>query len=325
MKSGRTYRCPVCKKPLTKPEFDRALKFHEAQREQVLTLQNQITEIKRKSTAQERHIKLEARRVERQRTLRIVGNATREASKWKERFRLLQRGRTAQEYGPEFELTMLRRLRTEFRGDDIRPTPGGRGRDVLHVVKENGTVAGSIIYECKWSPRISGSHIRQAALAKTSRRAEFAVLVTSGSKRGFGGLAEKGGVLIVAPPCVLSMASLLRLHLIGLLRAGVERKHRAKVAHQLLNFIKSPEFKNPMEEVVRTAQALKEGVKEEHRWHVADWKKRLGAYERIRWDGFAVHENLRRVFQGEKPRPMLQPRGGPELPGMGSRSNPQRY
>lgn len=248
------------------------------------------------------------RKAERARTERIVGNANKEATKWKKRFELLKRGQTPQEYGPQFEQNILRRLRKEFKSDNIQRTPGGRGGDLLHIVREHGRIAGSIIYECKWTPRIKDKDIRQAALAKMSRRAEFAVLVTSGTKNGFGGMAEIDGVLIVSPFCVVHIAALLRLHLVEILRAGIEKEQRAKIADQLLRFIKSPEFKNPMDEIVRTADSLQEGVRKEYRWHVGDWKKRLSAYERIRWDSSAVQENLRRVFHGEKPKQMIQPR-----------------
>ena len=122
------------------------------------------------------------------------------------------------------------------------------------------------------------------------------------------------GVVIVAPACVVSIAGLLRLHLREIFRAGIEKRQRARVANQLLKFIKSPEFKNPMEELVRVAENLKEGVADEYRWHLADWKKRLTSYERIRWDGYAVQDNLRRVFHGEPPKQMIQPRSIPALP-----------
>jgi len=102
--------------------------------------------------------------------------------------------------------------------------------------------------------------------------------------------------------------------LLEMFRAGIEKKRRTKIANQLLKFIKSPEFKNPIEEVVRTAESLKDGVEEEYRWHVNDWKKRLTAYARIRWDSFSVQENLRRVLRGETPKQMTQPREKPALP-----------
>ena len=340
------YRCPVCKKPLTKKEFDKALHIHEAQQKHIEDERSKLSEEKRriksdfedkerafKSHMEDKERKFseeqrafkskekgikkaatkKAREAERARTGRIVGNAKQEAAKWKRRFELLKRGQTAQEYGIDFEPVMLRRLRTEFPADTISRTPGGRGGDILHTVRENGRSAGSIIYECKWTPRISGSHVAQAARAKMLRRAEFAVLITSGTKRGFMGMDKMGGVFVVHPACLLSMAGLLRQHIVAMLRAGIEKKQRAKIANQLLRFIKSPEFKNPMDEVVRTAETLKDGIKKEFEWHKRNWDDRWHAYGRIRFDGFAIQENLRLVLHGSKPREMVQPRERPAL------------
>jgi len=141
-----------------------------------------------------------------------------------------------------------------------------------------------------------------------SRRAQFAVLVTSGIRRGFNGLDAEFGVTIVAPAGVLALAGLLRTHIVEMFRAGIEKKRRTKIANQLLKFIKSPEFKNPIEEVIRTAEKLREGIREEFRWHKNDWERRWDAYGRIRWDGFAIQENLGRVFHGDVPRQMIQPK-----------------
>jgi hypothetical protein len=304
----------VCKKPLTKKEYDKALHIHEAQQEHVEAQKQLLAQQRRAFDAHKKEVVQQARIAERDRARRIIGNKDRKLAEMRERLKLLKRGKTPQEYGPEFEDRMLKRLRAEFPGDDIKRTPGSRGGDVIHIVKENAKVAGTIIYECKWTPRISASHIRQAARAKMTRHAEFAVLVTSGTRNGFGGMDVAPGVVIVAPACVLSMAGLLRLHIVEMFRAGIEKRRRAKIANQLLRFIKSPQFKNPMEEVVRTAESLKDGVEDEYNWHIADWKKRLNAYERIRWDGFAVQENLRRVFHGEAPKQMIQPRERPALP-----------
>jgi hypothetical protein len=314
MASKLKYKCPVCKKPLTKEEYESAMKIQEAQAKHLEHKEREFADKVRRFEAEKKRIKKDARESERIRSKRLLAGKDKQLQVMRDRIRQLQRGKTPQEEGPEFEVKLLKRLRAEFKDDDVQPTKGGRGGDVLHIVKEGGKIAGIIIYECKWTPRISGSHVRQAAQAKMARQAQFAVLVTSGTKRGFNGLAEMSGVLVVAPAGVLALAGLLRNHLIEMLRAGIEKKRRTKIANQLLKFIKSPEFKNPIEEVVRTAENLKEGVEEEYEWHVNDWKKRLTAYERIRWDGFAVQENLRRVFHGEAPKHMIQPKEKPALP-----------
>jgi hypothetical protein len=314
MAQTQKYRCPVCKKPLTKKEFERAFKIHEAQKEHVEARERQLREKERRFEDEKKKVKKEARESERQRTRRIFKGKDLQIGKLREVVRALKRGKTQQEFGPEFEVKLVKRLRMEFKDDDIQPTKGGRGGDVMHIVKEGGKVAGSIIYECKWTPRISGSHIRQAAQAKMSRRAQFAVLVTSGTRRGFNGLDAELGVTIVAPAGVLALAGLLRDHLVEMFRAGIEKKQRTRMANQLLKFIKSPEFKNPIEEIVRTGESLREGILEEFNWHKLDWERRWNAYGRIRWDGLAIQENLKRVFHGEAPKQMSQPKEKLALP-----------
>ncbi len=312
MARAEKYKCPVCKKPLTKKEFDRALRIHEARQEHVEHQRRELEQKKREFEAHKKQVKQQARASERARTKRIIGNKDRKIGELKDTIKLLKRGKTPQEYGPEFEVKLVKRLQDEFKGDHVKHM--GKGGDVLHIVKEGGKDAGIIIYECKWTPRISGSHIRQAARAKMSRNAQFAVLVTSGTRRGFNGLDADFGVTIVSPAGVLALAGLLRNHLIEMFRAGIEKRRRTKIANQLLKFIKSTEFKNPIEEVIRTAEHLREGIMEEFRWHKNDWEKRWNAYGRIRWDGLVIQENLRRVFHAEAPKQMTQPKETLALP-----------
>ena len=314
MANHKTYRCPVCKKQLTKTEFERAFKIHEGQKQHLEAQQRTLAEKERRFKEKEKQVKKDARESERKRSQRILEGKDRQLTKLRETIRALKRGRTQQEFGPDFEAKLVKRLRAEFEGDDIQPTKGGRGGDVLHTVKESGKEAGCIIYECKWTPRIAKRHIRQTADAKMTRRAHFAVLVTSGTRRGFNGLDSDSGVTIVAPAGVIALAGLLRTHLLEMLRAGIEKRRRTKIANHLLKFIKSPEFKNPIEEVVRTSEQLRAGIVEEFRWHERDWERRWNAYSKIRWDGLAIQENLRRVFHGEAAKRLMQPKERLALP-----------
>jgi hypothetical protein len=320
MQKQKTYRCPVCKKPLTKREFDRALHIHEAQqgrlREWEQRLRNQQREMPKKLKA----AREEARNSEKGKTARMVKGYKEKMKRMQERMKQLEAGTTPQSEGLADEAKLTKRLTEEFGGagrDDVQRK--GHGGDVLHFIKDNGQIAGIIIYECKRTPTIKNSHCRQAFQAKQSRHADFAVLVTTGTKKGFGGLTEMEGVLVVAQQAVISLADLLRTHLIAMLRAGIEKKKRAKIANQLLRFIKSPDFKNPIEELVNIADDLEDGVKKEFQWHMRDWERRVVAYRRIKWDGSAIQDNLRRVLHGEKPKRLDQPKVPLQIPDSFSR------
>jgi len=169
--------------------------------------------------------------------------------------------------------------------------------------------AGKIIYECKRTPRISSAHLQQAASAKQFREADFAVLVTTGTRKGFSGLAEDGGVLIVAPLGVIPLAHLLREHIIRMVRAKITREKRAVVAHKLLKYITSPQFRNPIEEVTRIATELQQMIVQEWKDHKRVWEKRWNHYQRIHWDGAQIAANVNLVLQCKEPKSLVQPKG----------------
>jgi hypothetical protein len=311
------YRCPVCKKPLTKKEYDKALHIHEGPQKQLRALKARFREQKRAMSARLKSAKQdgrsEGRKTEQQKTGRMVKGYKEKMARMQERMRQLESGTTPQLEGLCDETKLVNRLRKEWPKDEVLRK--GHGGDVLHMVKDGGQVAGVIIYECKREPTIKNRHVRQAFRAKQSRHADFAVLVTTGTKRGFGGLAETSGVLVVAQQAVISLADLLRTHLIEMLRAGIQKEKRAKIANQLLRFIKSTDFKNPIEEVVSIADGLEEDIKKEFVRHMNDWKRRVTAYRRIKWDGSAIQENVRRVLHGAKPKHLDQPKAPLLLPG----------
>jgi hypothetical protein len=312
MANQKMYRCPVCKKPLTKEEYERALHIHKERQARLQNWELQLREKERNLGKKVKAAREEGRKSEKEKAARMVKGYKEKLHRMQERMRQLESGVTPQTEGLADEVKLTNRLRQEFPGDIVDRK--GHGGDVLHTVRDSGQVAGVIIYECKRTPTLKNSHVRQAYRNKQTRHADFAVLVTTGSKKGFGGITEISGVLVVSPLGVISLADLLRHYLIEMLRAKIERNKRVKIANQLLRFITSADFKNPIEEVIRTASQLEEGVKKEFEWHMNDWKRRVLAYRRIKWDGSTVQENVKRVLHGAKPKRLEQPRA-PLLPG----------
>jgi len=312
----KTYRCPVCKKPLTEKEYEEALgilgeKEKHFQREKIELL-HRIRELQKR----ERQARKEGKEEEQRRTKRLLAGKERDIQALKERIRQLRSGTTPQTEGLEFEPQLAARLQREFPDDKVDHK--GKGGDVLHIVRFNDKAAGTIIYECKRTDRIESEHIRQAYRAKQSREADFAVLVTTGQRwqrRSFSGLAQQDGVLIVAPLGAVPLASLLRLHLIEMLRAELTEKKRALIAQRLLQHITSPQFKNPIEGIVQTARELEKVLKGEMREHRRVWEKRWHHYHAIRWDGTQVQSNLHLVLHGKQPQPIASPKIEPlQLP-----------
>ena len=323
-KLAKTYPCPVCGKPLTKSEFEKALEIHSAKEKHLQDLENDLRKKERRlkedvaraiEAGQKAGEKKEKRRAE-----RLMAGQKRHIKKLEERITQLEKGTTPQTDGLEFEEKLLSRLKKEFQGfgDDIQ-RKGKLVGDIVHIVRYEGKDAGKIIYECKRTPKISGKHVQQTYQAKQSAHADFAVLVTTGRKRGFGGLMTMDGVLVVAPLGVIPLATLLRTNLIEMLRSKVTQKHRAKVAQQLLKYITSPQLRNPIEEVIHLSSNLQDMVKEEFDDHVDVWKKRLLHYQKINWDGSQVQSNLRLILHGKEPKTLVQPKLQALLPAVNGR------
>lgn len=297
------FKCPVCRKSLTKQEYERALGIL-GEREKHLThekseLQRKLREIRE----QARKAKAEGVKTERSRTQRLLAGRDKEIQKLKERLNQLKKGTTPQTEGLEFEETLTIRLRREFPDDKIEHK--GKGGDILHFVNFAGKPAGLIVYECKRTPRIDTKHIHQANQAKKTREADFAVLVTTGKRSGFSGLAQMSGVLVISPLGVVPLASLLRAHLIEMIKAKITKDKRAIIAQSLMRYITSPQFKNPIEEVIEVAAELQEMLKEEAKDHFRLWRKRWDRYQTIHWDNAQIQSNLERVLHGKEPKTLL--------------------
>jgi len=310
----KTYRCPVCKKPLSKREYEQALGIL-GEREKHLHHEREMLQKRfqrergsllraiRLARAEAKKARREGAEAERSRVNRLLAGKSEEIRRLKERVEQLKRGSTPQTEGLELETTLAARLRREFPEDEIRHE--GRSGDVLHVVTVNRRPAGRIIYECKRTPNIPSQHISQALQAKRSRDADYAVLVTTGRRRGFNGFEQIKGVIVVAPAAVLPVSSLLRSTLIEIARAKITKAKRAAVAQRLLDFVTSAQFRNPIEEVVHLVDDLRRMVIGEFKEHRRTWKRRWEHYEKIRWDTSQIQKNLQLVLQGREPAPAI--------------------
>ncbi len=314
------YRCPVCKKNLSKSEYESALGIIEAQKkhlkdeqeklaQQQAALRRERADLKAKAKIAKREGLAEGQRKEKKRAELLFQGKDRQIKKLHERIKQLQKGTTPQTEGLEFEETLALRLRDEFPDDHIQHE--GKCGDILHFVNCAGKRAGVIIYECKRTPRIPSDHIQQAFRAKQTREADFAILVTTGQRKDFNGLAEDGGVLIVAPLGVIPLISLIRSHLIEMLKTKISKEKRTEVAHQLLKYVTSPQFKNPIEEIITRTGELEDMIKEEAKQHARMWETRWGHYQRIKWDSSQIQGNLQLVLHGNEPKAITCPKPEP--------------
>ena len=135
--------------------------------------------------------------------------------------------------------------------------------------------------------------------------------MTTGRKRGFGGLQQYDGILAVAPMGTLPLVHLLRAHLIELMRASVTRERRAAIASRLVTYITSPQFKGPIEEAAERAEDLQRILVQEAKDHFREWKRRAEHYVNIRWSSDQIRTSVATLLEGGRPRPLPRPERPP--------------
>jgi len=303
----RKYNCPVCNTSLSRTAYEKALgiieekeRLLESERAKIANendgLKLQLKESQKKvAAAREDGIK-----AERARNGRLLAGKEAEIQKLKERLKQIQTGNTPQTDGLEFEATLCNRLKREFPEDRIQHK--GKGGDVLQLVRFEDEPAGSIIYECKRTPSILTQHLRQTMAAKKQRDADFAILVTTGKRRGFNGFSQMDGVLVVCPLVVVHICCLLRAHLMEMTRVKLDRQTRAAIAQKLMTYITGTEFRNYIERIIRFSTELQETLETEIKEHLRGWEKRQNYYQTINHETNQMQRNLNLVLHGREPR-----------------------
>src|SRR2546430_5017521 len=285
-----TRRCPVCKKPLSEREYERALgilgererHFHE-QEAHFKEREAKLKEKARDANGRARTARSAGIKAGKAYAQRLLQGKDQVIGRLQTKLKQLQKGSTPQTEGLEFEDKLEARLRREFPGDEVRRTPGSKNGDVLHTVRSDKKGVGLIVYECKQTRRIEDDHVDQALRAKRMREAEFAVIVTTGKRRGFTGLSNLRGILVVSPLGVVALATLLRQVLLEMFRARIGSQRRSQIAGELLKYVTSPQFKNPIEELVQRATDFQGLLPEEMKTHPRIWPKRWGPYQTNQW------------------------------------------
>ena len=98
-------------------------------------------------------------------------------------------------------------------------------------------------------------------------------------------------------------------------RANITKEKRVKIAQKLTVYVTSPQFKNPIEEIIHVSSDLQNMIKIEAKQHFAIWKKRWERYQKITWDTTQIQSNLQLVLHDKEPKPILNPKIQPlQLP-----------
>jgi len=281
----KKYKCPTCKKELTKEEYDKVLGI--------------VKTSKRNEKAQLDKARREGVKAEQSRTQLLLAGKDKELQKLKERLDHLKRGTTPQTQGFAGEESLVKSLQTAFPEDAIEHK-GKRG-DVLQTIYFNGNEAATIIYECKVTSKILISHIRQTITARELRKADAAILVTTGTRKGFNGFINEHGIYIVSPLTVVHIADFLRRGFIALYKANLPIKQRETAAHRLSVYL-SNDGGTIINKISEQASYLEGTLREEMDQHWERWQSRYHNIQYIQQAGDIFQENIDLILAGKEPK-----------------------
>ena len=294
----KAYKCPVCGSQLTKHRYEHALGIVDEQKKALEAERAQIARERGLLAGRVKAARDDGMKAAKDQTRRVLEGKDKQIERLHRTVQQLQKGVTPQTEGLEFEDALVRRLKREFPGDEVEHK--GREGDILHAVCDSGERCGLIVYELKRTKAIQTDHVQQAALAQKQRGADAAVLVTTGTRKGFAGFTTLDGVSVVAPQGVIALVSLIRKHLIEIHHSNLSREQKQLLAKRLIEFLSGAHFKNHLEGVVGAASELQRLMKLEMKDHKRIWEQRWTRYESIQWDSNQVRASLGLIMQGKE-------------------------
>lgn len=275
------------------------------------TSEKQISKIKReldKSAKAELNSKLKERKLKYQkereqaieRTESLIRTTAEQQKKIENLENQLKKQSTPQVEGLLYEDKLLSALKEQFPNDKFQHT--GKGGDIIHCIICKNKEAGIIVYECKRVLKFSKSHVTQTWNAKRHRNADFGILVTNATKKGYSGFGMEKGVIIIHPAGVLSLTKVLREELIQIAKLRINKEQRNEVIQGIVEYMQSAPFKNSLETIVQVVIDEHEDLKKEVKEHVNHWTKRREAYLNICEEAVAIKEKTLDALTGEKPK-----------------------
>jgi hypothetical protein len=280
-----------------------------AAKSEVEKLKKQVINAKAQLRQKVAAAKAEAKAKEQKKTEVRLKRVKARINKLEEENKMLKTHTSPQEIGLCDEDALVSRLQREFRDDKIEHA--GKGGDVLHYVQFDGDITGCIVYECKHTPGISTDHVQQTVVAKKTRNADYGILVTTGTRKGFSGLEKDSGILVVAQAAVLTLARLCRESLVAMAKQKLDIEAKQEAATRLMDYVTSPVCKNSLEDAISQTERAHRNLIKEMKKHFVDWKKRHEIYETIQYDVSHVQDNIERVLGGEEPLMLEKPERTP--------------
>lgn len=182
--------------------------------------------------------------------------------------------KTSEELGEGAEVKLFDALKAEFDGDKIdRVGKGVSGADIVHIVMHNGRECGKIIYDSKNSTAWRDDYVTKLVQDQTAAKADYAVLSTFKFPSGTKQVEMRESVIIVNPARAVTIAQIIRKHLLQVHTLRLSKSQRAEKMAALFDYITSARCAHLLERIETHSDALLKLQEAEVKAHETHWKK----------------------------------------------------
>lgn len=318
----KKFHCPLCKSLLTETKYYEVLRVADEQVKAQQEIKKQLQEAQRQKKDIIAQQKATMKKLEKEKRLAIKDGIERGKQKEKSRADRLSRlvnkqsedlqhatmkikelekhlkeGTTPQTAGHDFEKELVKQLAKEFPADKIEHT--GKGGDIFHRIIFKSKEIGSILYECKKTTKFSNDYIHQTKRAISTRNATYGVLVTFASRKNSQGFFVDNDIIVVHPYGTIYIAQVLRNSIMEMCSLKLNHKELEERSQNLMNFIKSDDFKNSVDNTIYRTQELAKILLQEHKEHLKTWEKRFHHYNGIHGNASGLQIATKNILNGQ--------------------------
>lgn len=183
--------------------------------------------------------------------------------------------KNTEELGEGAEVKLFEELKAEFDQDGDRIERIGRGNpgaDIRHTIVYRGQECGVILYDSKNHMAWRDDFVAKLVSDRTAAKADHAILCVRKFPRDEKQLAMRDGVLIVNPARAVTLASILRKHIIQVHTLRLSKTERAKKMAALYDFVTSEHCANLLSRIESHAETLLDMQAKEVKAHEKIWK-----------------------------------------------------
>jgi len=320
--TNKKHKCPLCGLSLTEAKFYEIVGVWEAKAKAEQQIKKELQDAKRQRAEMIAQHKADKTRFEKDKKLAIKDGIEKGKQKEKSRAdrlsKLVQKqsedlqgatqkikdlekhlkdGTTPQTAGHDFEKELVKQLQQTFPSDKIEHT--GKGGDIFHRVIFKTKEIGSILYECKKTAKFSPEYIHQTKRAIATRNASYGVLVTFVSKKGSQGFFVDNDIIVVHPYGTVHIAQVLRNSILERHSLKLNQKELEERSQNLMDFIKSDDFKNSVDNTIYRTQELAKMLVQEYKDHKKIWEKRISHYNGIHSNTSGLQIVTKNILSGQ--------------------------